>query len=87
MFERCRLFDELKKIKTLQVYKSASNFILFRCEYAEELYQYSLEKSGILLKLFKDAPLENCIRLTVGLPKENVEFLRTLNSFLKLKGA
>ncbi|HPP88822.1 MAG TPA: histidinol-phosphate transaminase, partial [bacterium] len=62
MSERCRLFDELKKIKTLQVYKSASNFILFRCEYAEELYQYSLEKSGILLKLFKDAPLENCIR-------------------------
>ncbi len=76
------LYDSLKKFKNLNVYKSDSNFILVRSTLAENIYKNLLTKFGILVKLFKDKPLDNCLRITVGSPSENKALLSALQKII-----
>ena len=42
-----------------------------------------LKQAGILIKnLSKPGPLKNCLRVTIGTPEENREFLKKLNAIL-----
>jgi histidinol-phosphate aminotransferase len=42
-----------------------------------------LKKAGILIKnLNRPGPLKNCLRVTIGTPKENGEFLKKLKRII-----
>ena len=75
--ERDRLAGELKGMG-VHVYPSDSNFMLFRVERAQEVFDALLEE-GVLVRSYADHPrLGNHLRVTAGLPEENDAFLRAM---------
>lgn len=74
--ERGRLSSEMKKIGGITPYPSEANFILFRVENPDAVYQ-ALLKKGILVRNLNDG-LKGCLRVTVGIPEENTSFLKAL---------
>jgi histidinol-phosphate aminotransferase len=74
--ERKRLFNEMKKIKGVKPYPSDANFILFRADESDKIYK-ELLKRGVLIRNMNGV-IDGCLRVTVGTPKENSIFLRTL---------
>ncbi len=75
------LFAELSKIKSLCVYPSQANFILFRTAGGQASSIFNrLKDSGILIKNLSPmgGALEDCLRVTVGTPEENQKFLKAL---------
>jgi histidinol-phosphate aminotransferase len=64
------------------VYPSNANFLLFKIRNAKEVYQKLAEK-GIIVRYRGNEPLcENCLRVTIGMPDENVRFLKALKAVL-----
>ncbi len=83
--ERERLFGELRQRSALTVYPSEANFILFRAPSARaDALHAALRASGVLIKnLHGSHPmLADCLRVTVGLPKENTIFMNALDAAL-----
>lgn len=74
--ERGRLIQALSNIKSLTVYPSDSNFILFRVNsQPEKLFKKLMEK-GILIRDLDSHPrLKGCLRVTIGSREENDQFL------------
>jgi histidinol-phosphate aminotransferase len=71
----------------VEVFPTDANFILFRMTrgyMADKVFQ-ELKKRGILIKNLDGSHplLKNCLRVTVGTPAENVQFLEALQSSLK----
>ena len=81
--ERTKLLAQLKSINALEVFPSDANFILFRVSNASGIFQ-KLKQNGILIKNLDGthALLDNCLRVTVGTPEENAQFLSTLDTIL-----
>ncbi len=76
--ERDKLFSKLKRIDGIQAIPSKSNFILIRASKYQDLIK-RFKEAKIQVKGFGTVgPLKNCIRLTVGTDKENIEVLRIL---------
>lgn len=80
--ERAVMMEELKKQVTL--YPSETNFILFSCSQARELYKYLLKKK-ILIKAFNESYLQDYLRVTVGTAPENKRFLTEVKNFMRGK--
>jgi histidinol-phosphate aminotransferase len=81
--ERQRLYNALSQIKGITAYPSETNFILLRTPKDSTDIYSKLKQEGILIKnLNKPGPLKNCLRVTVGMPEENSEFIKTLKSIL-----
>ena len=81
--ERERLYNALSRTKGITAYPSETNFILFRTATDATNIYNKLKQAGILIKnLNKPGPLKNCLRVTVGTPEENNEFLKALKSIL-----
>ena len=79
--ERQRLFEELTAIPSLKVFPSQANFLLIKVHDAKLLFEF-LKNNGILVKSFAMNPqLSNSIRVTVGNPSENNEFLEQIKSY------
>jgi histidinol-phosphate aminotransferase len=78
--ERKRLLREMKKIDGIEPYPSDANFILFKAVDSDALYRMLL-KEGVLIRNMKGA-VNGCLRVTVGTPRENTVFLRTLRNLL-----
>jgi len=76
VFERRRLFEEMKKIKGIHPYPSDANFILFKVRRANALFN-ELIKRNILIRNMDDV-IKGCLRVTVGTPHENTLFLNAL---------
>jgi len=77
--ERTRMIEALSAIKYLTVFPSDSNFILFRVEKEGEKLFKNLMENGILIRNLNSHPrLKNCLRVTVGTPEENDQFLAQL---------
>ncbi len=78
---RAELLAGLQEISNLTVYPSDANFILFRVPpgRADAVY-LGLQQAGILIKNLNGsaAALQDCLRVTVGLPEENKAFLAAL---------
>jgi histidinol-phosphate aminotransferase len=74
--QRTWLSDQLKQMKSLKVFNSDANFILFRALNANELFE-GLKRHGILIKNVSGSHslLSNCLRVTVGSHKENEKFV------------
>ncbi len=86
--ERVIVFKQLNEIDGITAYPSAANFILFRTpkNKASEIFS-SIKQQGILIKNLSSQGglLSDCLRVTIGRPKENQAFLRALrNSLVQL---
>ena len=76
--ERGRVYDALRTIPGITAYPSDSNYILFRIDGADKVWE-ALYAQGILVRDFSRSPmLENCLRVSIGTPEENDEFLHAL---------
>lgn len=81
--EREKLYNALSRMGGVTAYPSETNFILIRTARDAARIHGRLKQSGILVKnLDRPGPLKNCLRVTVGKPAENREFLRTLERIL-----
>ena len=77
--ERARVLAELRSMAGVHAYASDANFILFRVANAEQVF-VGLKARGVLVKnLHATHPLlADCLRVTVGTPGENTQFLAAL---------
>lgn len=84
LVERARLERELKAMDTVVVFPSDSNFLLIRVPKAFEIYK-SMADAGVVARYRGDQiHCENTIRVTVGTPDENDQFLIMLHTQLGL---
>lgn len=81
--ERTKMNDELAVLDGIEVFHSDANFILFRVTDATRIFQ-ELKQNGILIKNLDGTHplLVNCLRVTVGTPDENSQFIRMLHTIL-----
>ena len=83
--ERSRLFAALSDLDGVHPYPSEANFVLVRMPEgrAGEIFE-SLKRSGVLVKNLDGAHplLADCLRVTVGCPRENDAFIAALRSAL-----
>ncbi len=81
--ERERLYNALSKLPGVTAYPSETNFIMIRTAVDASGIHKKLKRAGILIKnLNKPGPLKNCLRVTIGTPKENKEFITVLKKIL-----
>ena len=81
--ERTRLFDELKRMPGVLPFRSDANFLLFRTGAANRVFS-GLKQRGVLIKNLNGShpSLVDCLRVTVGTPEENGQFLEALRATL-----
>jgi histidinol-phosphate aminotransferase len=81
--ERERLYNALSRLPGITPYPSETNFILLRTEKDATRIHGKLKANGILVKnLNRPGSLKNCLRVTVGTPEENIEFVDALKQIL-----
>ena len=77
--ERERLYQALRQIPYLLPYPSHSNFILNRVlEGDAATLKGNLARRSILVRHYRTPDLQDCIRITVGKPEQNVRVLEAL---------
>jgi histidinol-phosphate aminotransferase len=81
--ERARLFASLQSVPGARAFPSDANFILFRVPRAEAVFS-GLKARGVLIKNLSNShsSLSDCLRVTVGTPEENDQFLAALKESL-----
>lgn len=81
--ERDRLVGILENMTHVDPYPSRTNFILLRVPNAGFIFE-ALKQNGILVKnLHAEGDLlENCLRVTIGIPEENDQFVATLKEVI-----
>ncbi|MBI4189899.1 MAG: histidinol-phosphate transaminase [Betaproteobacteria bacterium] len=81
--ERARVLAELRRLRGVEAYVSDANFILFRVDRADQAFS-GLKQRGILIKNLNGTHplLADCLRVTVGTPDENAQFLSALTATL-----
>lgn len=80
--ERTRVHDALVSTDGVEVWPSATNFLLFRVDAADRVFQQLLDR-GVLVRDFSTKPrLGGCLRVTIGTPDENEAFLQALQDVL-----
>jgi histidinol-phosphate aminotransferase len=86
--ERERLTVAMSKL-SVQVFPSGANFLLIRPDRAEghppgrDVWQGLLDRSVLVRDCSSWPRLDNCLRVTVGTPAENDEFLSALTATLE----
>jgi histidinol-phosphate aminotransferase len=77
--QRARLLAALNTIVGVRTYSSEANFILFRVAKATQIFE-GLKKRGVLIKNLDGGhpALADCLRVTVGAPDENRNFVAAL---------
>jgi histidinol-phosphate aminotransferase len=60
------------------VYTSDANFLLIKVTNANQLYQFLADKGIIVRNRTNEIGCNNCIRITIGTPKENDVLLNYL---------
>jgi len=84
--QRATLMSGLQALKPLTVFPSEANFILFRTPPGQATVIFEgLKAAGILIKNLDGSNpfLQDCLRVTVGLPEENAAFLIALHELLQ----
>ncbi|MHB8173861.1 MAG: histidinol-phosphate transaminase [Nitrospirota bacterium] len=80
--EREKLYTALFEIDGVTAWPSKTNFILFRVAGASRIHK-ELKARGILVRnMDVPGPLKDCLRVTVGTPEENAEFLDNIKEIL-----
>ncbi len=78
---RAQLQAELRGIAGVTAFPSAANFILFRVARAAAVFE-KLKQRGVLVKCLDGShpALADCLRVTVGTPDENAQFIAALRA-------
>jgi histidinol-phosphate aminotransferase len=78
---RERMQADLRDIKGVTAFPSAANFILFRVARATAVFE-KLKQRGVLIKNLDGShpALADCLRVTVGTPEENAQFITALRA-------
>jgi len=82
--DRAWLHQQLSEIRTVQVYPSEANFLLFRVADANAVFD-GLKQRGVLIKNLDGGHpmLKGCLRVTVGTHAENERFILALKESLR----
>ncbi len=77
--ERDRLAGILENMEHVEPFTSRTNFILLRVPNADSVFT-ALKRRGILVKNLhaQGGLLDNCLRVTIGMPEENDQFIESL---------
>lgn len=79
--EREKLYQNLSKIKKIDVYKSDANFLFIKCNEEYNRIIEALENTKIIVKAFDNIEsYGNCIRITIGTKKINNKILSVFNN-------
>jgi len=81
--ERGRLYSRLSALPGVHAFPSRANFVLFRVPQADAAFA-ALKARGVLIKNLNGSHpmLSGCLRVTVGTPQENDQFVAALESSL-----
>ncbi len=80
--ERELLINKMRKLD-FDILPSAANFIFARhLEYDAEKLAEKLRDQGIIVRHFRQARIEQYLRITIGKPKENAALLTALNEIV-----
>ena len=81
--ERAVMNEHLDALNGVEVFPSDANFILLRVHHASKVFE-GLKQRGVLIKNLDGSHplLKNCLRVTVGTPDENRQFLEALQASL-----
>jgi histidinol-phosphate aminotransferase len=80
--QKTALTNKLSKFSFVEkVYHSDANFLLIKVKDAAALYQYLAGKELVVRNRSKDALCDNCLRITIGTPEENLQLLKLLKAY------
>lgn len=81
--ERSKVWSSLKEISQLKAYPSDGNFFLIKilAGNAREVKSKLLQR-GISVRYFDDNLLKDCLRISIGLPDQNIQLLKELKNLL-----
>ncbi len=80
--ERKRLMKEMKGIDKIKTYPSDSNFILFKANNAEKIFKGLIDRGILIRNMNRAGRLRSCLRVTIGTPEENEDFLKALRELV-----
>jgi histidinol-phosphate aminotransferase len=81
--ERERLAKELQRVRGVEIFPSAANFLLIRTPIEGTALWRSLADRGVLVRDFSTMPtLERCVRVTVGSGEQNASFVEALRGVM-----
>lgn len=83
--ERAVMSKCLSQLDGVEIFPSDANFILFRVNKAYQVYE-GLRQHGILIKNLDGSHslLKNCLRVTIGTPDEDAQFLEALKNLIRI---
>lgn len=76
MTEKLSEYSFVKKI-----YHSDANFLLIKVDDANQLYSYLASNKIIVRNRSKEILCDNCLRITIGTPEENLVLIKILNAY------
>jgi histidinol-phosphate aminotransferase len=81
--DRAKLYQQLSEIPAIKVYASEANFLMFCVADATAVFN-GLKQRGVLIKNLNGGHpmLQDCLRVTVGTPQENIKFITALQETL-----
>lgn len=82
-FERQKLFTALSSMPNIsKVWTSEANYLLLETKYCKEIMAACGEQ-GIIIRSMMDKPnLTNCLRISIGLPEENLQILNIFQEYM-----
>jgi histidinol-phosphate aminotransferase len=76
------LRNELIKLTVVEkVYPSDTNFLLVKVSSARSIYRYLMDYQIIVRDRSNALHCENCLRITIGTPEENVKLIEALKNY------
>jgi histidinol-phosphate aminotransferase len=82
VIERERLKNELLGLTfTEDVYPSDANFLLAKMKNARKIYEQLCEKGIIVRDRSKLVLCDDCLRITIGTPEENIQIIEELSKY------
>lgn len=80
--QRSVLQKQLTQFHFIQkIYPSDSNFLLIKTNDANNLYQYLTGRKIVVRNRSKEPLCDNCLRITIGTPKENEILIEALKNY------
>lgn len=82
VIEREKLVQALNGLSFIEkIYPSDANFFLMKVNDADKIYSYLTDNEIVVRNRTKEVLCENCLRVTVGTPKENEILIETLKKY------
>jgi len=82
VIEREKLVQALNGLSFIEkIYPSDANFFLMKVNDADKVYSYLTDNEIVVRNRTKEVLCENCLRVTVGTPKENEILIETLKKY------